>query len=350
MSLYARIAKDFGSFRLDVELNAESGVLGLLGASGCGKSLTLRCIAGIERPDRGRIVLNDRVLFDSERKIDLPPQERRVGYLFQQYALFPNMTAEKNIAAGARRLPKPERDRAVAAMMERMQISDLKRKYPRQLSGGQQQRVALARILINEPEALLLDEPFSALDAHLRDKMEQEVMRVIRDYGKTTLLVSHSRDEVYRMADDIAVYNAGKIDAFGEKHELFRNPKTYAAAQLTGCKNFSRVSELRHENGKTVFFADDWGMELSVSGAFSGEVAGLRRHYPVLADAPGENTYEMEIVSAVEDPFEFILLLRRPGTDKEPFEWALSKEAYKTLPPGRLLLHLPDRAIMLLRE
>lgn len=350
MSLYARIVKTYGKFRLDVEFTSEKGVLGLLGASGCGKSLTLRCIAGIERPDEGRIVLNGRVLYDSAEKIDLPPQERRVGYLFQQYALFPNMTVEKNIAAGARRLPKQERGRAVSEMMARMQIADLRGKYPAQLSGGQQQRTALARILINEPEALLLDEPFSALDAHLRDRMQREVMAVVRDFGKTTLLVSHSRDEVYRMADEIAVYNDGKIDAFGEKHALFRDPKTRTAAILTGCKNFSRVSALRHENSQTVFTADDWGMKLSVCGTLEGGTVGLRRHYAVLADTPGENTYEMEIVGVVEDPFEYILLLRRPDFSGEPFEWAVTKEAYAALPKDRLLLHLPDEALMLLTE
>ena len=349
MSLYARIGKRYGAFRLDVELSAENGVLGLLGASGCGKSLTLKCIAGIERPDAGRIVLNGRTLFDSEARVDLPPQARRVGYLFQQYALFPHMTVEKNIAAGARRLPRARCSQAVDEMMERMRIADLRGKYPAQLSGGQQQRTALARILINEPEALLLDEPFSALDAHLRDRMEREVMDVLHAFGGPTLLVSHSRDEIYRMADDIAVYSDGHIDARGEKHALFRDPKTRTAAALTGCKNFSCVSDLRHENGRTVFFADDWGMSLSVAGERDGEAVGLRRHYAVLADAPGPNVFEMEIAGVVEDPFEYVLLLRRPGFAGEPFEWAITKEAYRALPPPPLFLRLPDEAIMLLR-
>ena len=349
MSLYARIVKTYGSFRLDVEFEAENGVLGLLGASGCGKSLTLRCIAGIERPDSGRIVLNGRVLYDSEKRISLRPQERRVGYLFQQYALFPTMTVEKNVAAGARRLPKHVQRAAVNAMLERMQISNLRSKYPAQLSGGQQQRTALARILINEPEALLLDEPFSALDAHLRDRLEQEVMGVVREFGGPTLLVSHSRDEIYRMADNIAVYNEGHIDAFGEKHALFRNPKTRTAAALTGCKNFSRVSDLRHEGGKTVFTASDWGLELSVPSELTGDFVGLRRHYPVLAETPGDNTCLVDVVGVFEDPFEFILLLRRTGFDGDPFEWAVTKEVYAALPRGQLLVHLPENALMLLK-
>ena len=350
MSLTVDIRKTLGNFRLDVSFETRDDVLGLLGASGCGKSVTLQCIAGIRRPDEGSIILNGRTLFDSENRIDLPPQERRVGYLFQQYALFPTMTVEKNVAAGARRLPKEERQAAVDGILEKMQIADLRKKYPRELSGGQQQRAALARILINAPEVLLLDEPFSALDAHLRDRMEQEVMALLREFGRDAVIVSHSRDELYRMADRIAVYNNGTIDAIGEKHALFRDPRTHTAAMLTGCKNFSRVSNLRHENGRTVFFADDWGMELSVAGLQTGAVAGLRRHYAVLAEGPGPNTYEMEITGVMEDPFEYVLLLRRPGFSGDSFGWAVSKEAYRALPPGNLWLRFPDAAIMLLSD
>lgn len=349
MSLIVDIRKSFGSFRLDVAFETNGDILGILGASGCGKSVTLKCIAGIERPDEGRIVLNGRTLFDAEKKIDLPPQQRRVGYLFQQYALFPTMTAEKNIAAGARHLPKAQRQQAVDAMMERMQITALRKQYPSELSGGQQQRVALARILINEPELILLDEPFSALDSHLRDRMEREVMDILRDFGGDALIVSHSRDELYRMADNLAIYNRGRIEALGEKHALFKNPGTHAAAQLTGCKNFSRASDLRHEDGRTVFTADDWGIELSVPGDQTGGIVGLRRHCAVLADAPGPNTYEMEIDSVIEDPFEMVVFLRRPGHTGASFGWTITKEDYAALPDGPLLLRFPDEALMLLK-
>ena len=160
MSLLVEIEKQLGNFHLNVRFQAETETLALLGASGCGKSMTLKCIAGIMTPDRGRIVLNGRVLFDSEAGIDLPPQQRRVGYLFQNYALFPTMTVEKNILCGIRSGSKAEKNAALTATLHRFRLEGLEKRYPAQLSGGQQQRVALARILCTRPEAILLDEPF----------------------------------------------------------------------------------------------------------------------------------------------------------------------------------------------
>ena len=174
MSLYVDIEKQLGSFHLRVQFQAENEVTALLGASGCGKSMTLRCIAGIVTPDRGRIVLHDRVLFDSEKKVNLPPQQRKLGYLFQNYALFPNMTVEKNILCGIRTGSRREKSAALADALRRFRLEGLERHYPAQLSGGQQQRVALARILCTRPEAILLDEPFSALDSFLKWNLELE--------------------------------------------------------------------------------------------------------------------------------------------------------------------------------
>ena len=178
MSLEVNIKKRLGGFTLDVAFSAGDGVLALLGASGCGKSMTLRCIAGIERPDEGRIVLGDRVLFDSAQKINLPPQKRRVGLLFQNYALFPTMTVEQKIAAS---LSKKDRGQ-VAEYIRRFRLEGLERRLPDQLSGGQQQRTALARILVSRPELLMLEQPFSALDEDLRDELQMQMNKLLHTF------------------------------------------------------------------------------------------------------------------------------------------------------------------------
>ena len=195
MSLLVDIQKQLGDFTLNVLLESDGGIVGLLGASGCGKSMTLKCIAGIEKPDSGHIELDGTVLFDAESGINLSPQERRVGYLFQNYALFPNMTVRQNILCGMHR----EKNRAVREaklreMLRLFQLEGLEHHRPYQLSGGQMQRTALARILVNEPHLLMLDEPFSALDSHLREKLQMELRRLLADYGRDVLMVTHSRD------------------------------------------------------------------------------------------------------------------------------------------------------------
>lgn len=191
MSLYVDIEKRLGAFRLQSKFEVADETLALLGASGCGKSVTLKCIAGIMTPDRGRIVLNGRVLFDSEKRTDLTPQQRRVGYLFQQYALFPNMTVEQNILCGIRAGSRSEKRALAAEKLRMFRLEGLEKKYPAQLSGGQQQRVALARILASEPQAILLDEPFSALDSYLKWELELELGELLGAFDGPILWVSH---------------------------------------------------------------------------------------------------------------------------------------------------------------
>ena len=214
MSLLVDIKKDFGRFRLDAAFETDSGsVMGLLGASGCGKSVTLKCVAGIERPDEGRIVLDGRVLFDSAKRIDLTPQQRRVGYLFQNYALFPNMTLAQNIAVGVR--DRAKRKETVARLVKAFYLEGSEGKYPRQLSGGQQQRTALARILASEPEALLLDEPFSALDSYLKWQVELELAELLDTFPGPVLFVTHDRMRCTGSADGSVCSTAGALRRFG---------------------------------------------------------------------------------------------------------------------------------------
>ena len=209
MSLYVDIEKRLGAFRLQSKFEVADETLALLGASGCGKSVTLKCIAGIMTPDRGRIVLNGRVLFDSEKKIDLTPQQRRVGYLFQQYALFPNMTVEQNILCGIRAGSRSEKRALAAEKLRMFRLEGLEKKYPAQLSGGQQQRVALARILCSEPQAILLDEPFSALDSYLKWNLELELSDLLAGFRGPILWVSHDPGECCRNCQKVCVMENG---------------------------------------------------------------------------------------------------------------------------------------------
>lgn len=230
MSLQAAIKKRFSGFSLDVSLNTNGGVMGILGASGSGKSMTLKCIAGIETPDEGRIVLNGRVLFDSEKHINLPPQKRKVGYLFQNYALFPNMTVETNIAAGLSG-SKEEKQEAVARMICLFKLEGLEKRYPSQLSGGQQQRVGIARAVVLNPDVILFDEPTSALDPELVG----EVLKVIKDIAKegiTMIIVTHEMSFASDAANRVIFMAGGVVVEEGKPDEIFSNPKEERTKQF----------------------------------------------------------------------------------------------------------------------
>ena len=347
MSIFVDIEKRLGSFSLKVKFAAGNETLALLGASGCGKSMTLKCIAGIETPDSGRIVVDDVTLFDSEKGINLSPQERHVGLMFQNYALFPNMTVLQNIRTGAKReKDKAKREKSVQQIMTRFGLADLANRCPHQLSGGQQQRVALARILVSDPHILLLDEPFSALDSHLRFRLEQDVRNVIRSYGKTVLLVSHDRDEVYRMADSIAVMNNGSIESYGGKKAVFAAPGTKTGAMLTGCKNISAIERI----GQDRIYAADWGIELSVNGlSASIRHVGIRMHdlYP----GCGDNAVLLKVVEVIENPFSVTVMLRPVGAkDTVPMGWETEKETWKKYQADELYMRLPPESLLLLED
>lgn len=198
--LEVQIYKKLAEFDLDVSFQVNDNILGLMGASGSGKSMTLKCIAGIETPDQGRIVLNDRVLFDSEKKINVPIQKRNVGYMFQSYALFPNMKVYENISVGLRARKVKDVDIVAQKVMKQFQISELASRYSKQLSGGQRQRVALARLMAYEPDVLLLDEPFSALDEDLKEDLLRELKSELQ-ISKPVIFVSHNKEEVNELCD-----------------------------------------------------------------------------------------------------------------------------------------------------
>ena len=347
MSIYVDIEKALGDFHLKMAFEAGNETLALLGASGSGKSMTLKCIAGIEKPDRGRIVVDDVVLFDSEKHINLPPQQRHTGLLFQNYALFPNMTVLQNIRAGANREPdRKKREAMVAAIMDSFGLTPLAHHLPSQLSGGQQQRTALARILVSNPNILLLDEPFSALDNHLRFRLEQEVRQLIGRFGKTVVLVSHDRDEVFRLSDSIAVVSDGSIDAVGSKSEVFHNPQTRMGAMLTGCKNISAV-EILDENH---IRATDWGLTLEVPEIPADTKAvGVRMHD--IRPGAGKNTFRCRVVEEIENPFSYTILLQRVNsTGASPIGWELEKAVWNKLRAPEIGVCLPPEALLLLKD
>ena len=222
------IHKELKEFDLDVDFELKKGCLGILGPSGCGKSMTLKSIAGIVDPDEGIVSLNtgeETTYFDSNNKINLKPQKRNVGYLFQNYALFPNMTVEENIAIGI----SDDDEETVSKMIKRFRLDGLEKRYPRQLSGGQQQRVALARILAYNPDVILLDEPFSAMDAFLKEQLRIELANSLKGFDGFSIMVTHDRDEAFQFCDELIVLDKGKIIAKGDTYEIFENPgcKTY---------------------------------------------------------------------------------------------------------------------------
>lgn len=351
MTLYVDIKKDLGGFRLSVKFEAKDGVMGILGPSGCGKSMTLRCIAGVERPDEGRIVLDGVTLFDSEQRINLKPQQRRVGYLFQNYALFPNMTVRQNILCGAKwEKDKAKREELLARYIELMQLSGLEGHYPAQLSGGQQQRVALARILVNQPKLLMLDEPFSALDTHLREKLLVEMKGILERFGGVSIAVTHSRDEAYDLCDTIALMEDGRIHTLKPTKELFADPGTKAGASMTGCKNFSRARKI----GEYEVEALDWGVGFTTAKPVRDDVAyiGIRAHY--FSPNTKQNSHPVKLLGKIEEPFEDIIRFRYAAQPEGSPDlwWRLPKQfrpqnvtegyALGTSGANVLLLYEPD--------
>ena len=214
------ITKRFPGFTLDVSWEAEQSVLGLFGPSGAGKTLTLQCLAGLIRPDAGRIVVGERVFFDAAAGVDLSPQQRRIGYVFQGYALFPHLTVVKNIAFGLQGRPRLDRARRISEVIERLGLRGLEQRYPRELSGGQRQRVALGRALAIDPALLLLDEPLSALDAPLRRALRDELREILSGCGTAAVVVTHDFTEAYRLADRIIVYEDGRVIQSAPRSEL----------------------------------------------------------------------------------------------------------------------------------
>jgi molybdate transport system ATP-binding protein len=243
--LEVRLQKRLPGFALDVEWGAGDGVAVLFGPSGAGKTVTLQCLAGLMRPDAGRVVVDGRVLFDSAAGVDLAPQRRRVGYVFQGYALFLHLTVAANIGFGLRDRPRAERARRAADVMARLGIDGLAQRYPGELSGGQRQRVALGRALATDPALLLLDEPLSALDLPLRRALRDELRTILAGWGTAAVVVTHDFTEAYRLGDRIVVYEEGRVIQAAPRAELLWQPASQAVARVMGLVNVLQGTVLK---------------------------------------------------------------------------------------------------------
>lgn len=318
MSLIVNIEKRLGNFFLRADFEASCETIAALGESGAGKTLLLKCIAGIERPDKGKIILDGRVLFDSERRINLAPQKRRVGFLFQECALFPNMTLLQNILCSAK---SQDARSDAAAYIKRFGLAGKENLYPASLSGGERQRAALARLLVSEPEVFLLDEPFSALDSNRKSELERLLLELLEEKKRPAILVTHDRNEAFRLCSKIAFVERGKFSRPVDKREFFESPATVAAARLSGCKNISRLKWL--PDGAAC--ALDWGIKIRAAAAVLDnqygaggapdvsvrpKYAGFRAHYLEFCqdgaeDVAAENVFSCDIKRVIEDAFSY---------------------------------------------
>ena len=331
MSLEVTIAKRFEGFTLHADFAAGNTAAAILGASGCGKSMTLRCIAGVVKPDSGRIVLDGRVLFDSEKGIDLPPQQRNVGLLFQNYALFPNMTVEQNILCALKKEKDPAaRKAACGSALCAMRLEELAHRLPSELSGGQQQRAALARILAGRPRILMLDEPFSALDSYLREEVEGEVGSLLSNFDGTALLVTHDRDEAYRLCREMIVMDRGEVLRAGTTKEVFADPRRLTAARLTGCKNILPCVRVDEHHVRLT----GWGRELTVTLPVPEGccAVGIRAHDFAPEAVDGENRMPVHVGTSSENPFEWNMICTA-ADDAGKLWWKVSKTTLSSPPP-----------------
>ena len=327
MSLFLDIKKRYPGFMLDMQLKAGEERVALLGASGCGKSCTLRCIAGVETPDEGRIVVNGVTFFDSAAGVNLSPQERKCALLFQNYQLFPNMTVADNVCAGVKGVgDAAARKKLAESYLGIFGLADFADRYPARLSGGQQQRVALARMVAAHPGIFMFDEPMSALDSYLKSALEQNMLDLFDVCNRTVLYVSHDIDEACRLCQRICAMHDGHVEEVGSVEDVVRRPQTLAALRLTGCKNTSRARKIGDEEVEAL----DWGMSFNVGREVPDNVAylGIRASYFHIDNRAegGRNSYDLHVARVSDSRFERLVLLDAPRVDAPTrLQWKVNK-------------------------
>ena len=342
--LELNIKKKLNNFTLDIECKLDSNRIGILGGSGAGKSMILKMLAGIEKPDKGYIKLDDQVLFDSDKKIDIKPKDRHIGYCFQNYALFPNLSVYENIVIGLDKEKRKDADE----FLEKFELTKIRDSKPGKISGGQSARVAMARILIRKPNALLFDEAFSALDIYLRDHIQEEIAEILESFSGSAIFVSHSRDEIYRLCDSMIVIDSGKISNLGNTKDTFKSPKTKTAAILTGCKN---ISDIRYISDNIVE-AIDWGIKFEFSNKLPKGInaLGIRAHEfkPIWGVSDG-NLIEFKLKSRAKLPFEDNYYLHTRGSGD--ITWLVQKDIKEKIEAKGLpdFLQIDEGNILLLK-
>ncbi|MEN6350011.1 MAG: ABC transporter ATP-binding protein [Syntrophomonas sp.] len=332
------IRKLLPEFSLSVSFNVEHEILAIVGPSGCGKTMTLKCIAGLFQPDEGKVVLDEKVLFDSSSGLSLAPRQREVGFVFQNYALFPHMNVFDNIAFGIRELGKDEIRRRVSNLLKKMRLENFAKRYPGQLSGGQQQRVALARALAPEPRVLLLDEPFSALDSIVKERLEEELLDLQNFFDGHVILVTHDLSEAYKLSTKIAVYEDGKILQWGEKQTIINQPRNRSVAHLTGVKNiFDGVIEEVSPAGILVNIAQLGGRfranKTSAAKAVIGQqvCVGIRPECIKLVEKSDENTLPAVATGSIDEITSCVMHLIPAGGAKNVHSMLEAKIAHQQL-------------------
>ena len=356
--LEVRIEKTLPGFNLKVAFSINQEILSIVGPSGSGKSMTLQCISGLMRPDEGYINVNGRVLYDSRNNLNLPPQKRKIGYVFQNYALFPHLKVFDNIAFGISNLNREKIEARVAYLLEKMRLKDFRDRYPRHLSGGQQQRVALARALAPEPEMLLLDEPFSALDTQVRGQLEREILSIHQFYKGNIVFVSHNLEEAYRLSSQIAVYEAGRILQLGPKDTLINAPASRTVAALTGAKNLAEGVVESVDHGRATVLVTEWNEKFQVSLVHSNTyrrdqkiTVGIRPEYIRIEKDPCENMLKALVVEAVDGVSSYTYRFKAVNGLHREFhlEAEVSKLAAPFIPAGEsCCLQLPSNRLFII--
>ncbi|SHE29308.1 sulfate/molybdate ABC transporter ATP-binding protein [Alkalibacter saccharofermentans] len=321
MSLRIDARKNLGDFLLDLKIESSSKRIGIIGSSGSGKSMMLRMLSGLSTPDEGVIMVNDTCLYDSARSINLPARDRKTGFLFQNYALFPNMTLEENIifSLDKKSLQIPEK---ISSLIDMLGLDKLRNRYPSQLSGGQRQRAALARALAIDPDILMLDEPFSALDNHLRRQTIDRFVDYLEDYQGIILFVTHNMEEAYRLCDEVVVISKGRVDSIGKREEMFSNPPTRTAAKLAGYRNITPTANL--QGGKSRLL--NYGIDVERDAAFKPYAILPGRGLSLCSEQePG--TFKAFISDIKESPFSVVVSLEFEN-GLVPLEWDIKRSLW----------------------